>query len=443
MITATCTHDPDASARPDSTDPNDPHAISIDEALDNLQSVLSVIIDGGTRTTSEHRIQEVRTYRNHIAQEGTRSETPSEGNLIHVVNYADNAGFAVLSADRRLPSDVLAVTESGNINMWVLDSICNARPRFPMIDRKDSLPYDPYLPDPIYDGIADLIINPDLHLNTGSQYFYSDQAMYDYGPWEDVKKVFPLIHSKWDQSEPYNYFAVKYERGPYAGCGPVALAQFLAYFQLERNVSLPKVNNKTMDWQAIKKTFTGNTKISKFSPINTDNVTYADWIAVSDLIYQCGELLHVTYHSDRTSCDMYDMSNVFNNMNFITDFGRVDFTPEIAYLMIVTRNLPVIIREQKHNHHTKGHMWVLDGWLKQSRNIRELYQGKVTNRLQMRDLIHCNWGWGGIGDGYFYPGHFRVSDREGKEPGYGDSYYIPKDDKYYASEPKLFTYQLR
>lgn len=53
---------------------------------------------------------------------------------------------------------------------------------------------------------------------------------------------------------------------------------------------------------------------------------------------------------------------------------------------------------------SEGHAWVIDQCIHQE---QKLYNGKgeyvmTDNRI----LVHCNWGWGGTDDGYYFDGVF-------------------------------------
>ena len=56
----------------------------------------------------------------------------------------------------------------------------------------------------------------------------------------------------------------------------------------------------------------------------------------------------------------------------------------------------------------KGHQWNLDGWLYRTRYITTYYRnGTISQEGPFgQTLIHCNFGWNGICDGYYYFGNF-------------------------------------
>lgn len=448
---AACTQDFDGNAPTPVERGSDPYAIPIDEALDDLRSVLDAIDDGATRSAPARRIREVRTIGNPLPCEGTRSDAePAPQDLLHIVNYADDGGFAVLSADRRMADGVLAITDMGNIDYRVVDSLIAARSGlktgmypFPI---DSTYTYDPKLPNPIYDGIGNLVLNPDLPLKPYDPSKPHDPGypMTTYGKWQDEMKVFPMICSKWGQGEPCNFYAVYFGRGPYAGCGPIALSQLITYFVRERRANIPVIMNYPIDWDAIKNTFNRDYSLSYPDTLTNEYITYP-WKSVAVMIYQTGEYLKAHYRQSGTSVSEDHMCDAMRNLNFVFDFSKVEFSEDVAYLMIVRRRRPVIMSAYVHNHHTKGHYWLLDGWLRQIRDVTTYDQGKTSTSTQTRNLIHCNWGWSGYGDGYFAAGYFWVNTgRFATEKGDGEQPFDSNEnaeDLYFTSRPRLYPYQ--
>lgn len=56
-----------------------------------------------------------------------------------------------------------------------------------------------------------------------------------------------------------------------------------------------------------------------------------------------------------------------------------------------------------------GHVWLCDGYLVRYRFLEyyEIETQKIIARVQKSEsLLHCNWGWYGFNNGYFYEGVF-------------------------------------
>lgn len=60
-----------------------------------------------------------------------------------------------------------------------------------------------------------------------------------------------------------------------------------------------------------------------------------------------------------------------------------------------------------------GHAWLVDGYLNQERTRKVIDRSTnetISSSKETRLLVHCNWGWGGYRDGYFYPGVFNSNN---------------------------------
>lgn len=89
----------------------------------------------------------------------------------------------------------------------------------------------------------------------------------------------------------------------------------------------------------------------------------------------------------------------------------------------------------------KAHTWVIDGYIKQIRYGIKVGEktGKVYGeRHETREFIHCNWGWDGNHDGYFYPGVFDTS----KPASYQENGEAPSGDKHYSYPIRIITYTI-
>lgn len=61
---------------------------------------------------------------------------------------------------------------------------------------------------------------------------------------------------------------------------------------------------------------------------------------------------------------------------------------------------------------TGSHCWVIDGYKIKERSVTRKYyeKGKLVNTVSKQDtcrMVHCDFGWRGIANGYYVSGIFR------------------------------------
>ena len=93
-----------------SEQPQSPYHIPLSEALGNLESMMNEMGMDNTRALQRGRWTVQRIPMSAFKPQ-TRSGGETEvGDTIYVVNFDNDEGFAILSADDRLPDDVIAVS---------------------------------------------------------------------------------------------------------------------------------------------------------------------------------------------------------------------------------------------------------------------------------------------------------------------------------------------
>ena len=86
-----------------------------------------------------------------------------------------------------------------------------------------------------------------------------------------------------------------------------------------------------------------------------------------------------------------------------------------------------------------SHAWLGDGWLKRTRNMYANFSdgSKRLVDIQTQTLMHCNFGWNGVADGYYFVGMFNtLSGRVDREP----SDNTERGGSLYDDTLKIFTY---
>lgn len=109
-VATSCSEDKDLSpANATVTVMRSENFIALQDALNNADAVFNAMRKGSTRAAKKVETVEVLFSK-------TRSSDGDEMNGFYVVNYEDNAGFALLSADNRRPA-VYAISDAGSLHL--------------------------------------------------------------------------------------------------------------------------------------------------------------------------------------------------------------------------------------------------------------------------------------------------------------------------------------
>ena len=200
---------------------------------------------------------------------------------------------------------------------------------------------------------------------------------------ENVREVEPLISANWNQGGEWNEMCPD---NTLVGCVAVAMAQVMYYW------SNPIQGN---GYAAYYHQDYGPLSVN-FEDYNYDFSNMEDSYATPAsqlLLYHAGIAVHMNYSyygSGASVCweDPSAQDALINNFNFIESTGchtRINYSDE-AWIDLIRGQLdngwPIIFRAYAEND-GPGHAWNIDGY-------------------QEGDYLHCNWGWGGSSNGYFY-----------------------------------------
>lgn len=229
------------------------------------------------------------------------------------------------------------------------------------------------------------------------------------GPWDEFDTPCRFVPTQWDQIEPYNDNTYAQcpggsTRKAKAGCGPVAIAQIMAYHKkpISYNWALMTSTQKIL---ATASNYAGGARSE-----------------VARLMKDAGTYLETSYGciSDGTTSSGTHLSKIISGLN---QFG---YTANVAMYQSATikgdsiyqnliKNMPVLLAADKTYKNgvllEAGHIWVVDGIFKKWRD-RYRYSSTSGGDIQpywtiykYRERcvhIHCNWGWGGSSDGWYY-----------------------------------------
>lgn len=346
-----------------------------------------------TRATAPSA-REVADHREYIANLTTRSADDSISVRFHIINFKDDQGFALVSADSRTTS-VYAYSDTGNLD--IEDAIANTGFGEFM---EDAIEYyknevanyapkkiPPFQPSPT-DSIDEYGDIPLLAIEELDGTYYHVR----YGSSEIAENRGCVINAQWHQQYPYNYYCDAFydDNGFFlgrglAGCGPIASAQIMSYYKHPASVS-----GTTFDWDLI----TTSPSYTMLSPAS---------LATANLIKKVGEAANATYGLEATSTNIYDVSFAF----FL--LGYTHTGPESFKLSKVTSSLsagsPVLVRGE--NDQNTGHAWIIDSY-KKYRTLATYYYTyppyNVYKQIYYYDpayYCHYNWGWGASYNGWY------------------------------------------
>ena len=310
------------------------------------------------------------------------SSVPVEADRIYAFNM-ENGGFIVASADSRtLP--VLGYSTTGSID-W--DNMSDNM-------REWLKSYD--------EAIATLGDRTD---------FVDGNSTDETGTRQDRTPVEPLIKTHWDQDAPYwdkvplyngadpNYKGKKC----YTGCVATALAQVMYFYQWPKTVpnGIPDYDISTsylgsnkvwhmdalppvvFEWENMLETYIKfNPETQKYDQLG-DNIQRN---AVATLMRYCGQATTMEYSPDGSTASVYSyetaLKDYFNyeSVQFLTSRSSYDIDEwEKILYDEVAAGRPVLYGGFTES---SGHAFICDGY-------------------DESGLFHINWGWSGVGDGYF------------------------------------------
>lgn len=323
-------------------------------------------------------------------QPSTRSD---EEPVFYVFNYEDNQGFAIMAATPRLPQ-VLAISDKGNLDLLNLPE--NGVRLF----AKGLIDYSDWIEE----------------RDTGA---VSDGVVYTKKFHRTNVKTTPLCRVKWHQNYPYNqYTPIVNGANALVGCGGVAVAQAMSVYGQPTNFQ-----GYNFDWQAMTEEDPSDDavrQIARFMEVigregigdflyNLSGGTGSyieNLINVLDLCGYSAEYPEYWIQKDDGSSSGYSK-----------DYKEIDIFGELL------AGRPVIVNGQTENGFSGiRHFWLLHGymqieWLEEQRVNNATGVQVLSSKHTFNDYVLCNWGWGGMYDGYYLNGVFDLASED----------YIPDD----------------
>lgn len=353
MLTLNSCSDNHVTAEPEVVVPQDQNSdfISLDEALQNAENHFAKVF---ANTRSSESVKSVE-----IKGRLTRGIENPDLYGYYLVNYGEDNGFALLSADRKR-RPVIAISKNGA--MHFSDTLYNSGLRWYLNDALaaiDSLAMTEGFViggKPVLDSIFHAELDP--WINNSGKKVHSE----------------PLLKSmaKFHQGPPYNkYCFTSDSKEAMVGCTALAVGTVMGYNKWPLSYI-----GYTFNWNAM------------YSDFRHDN-----WARLFEVIGRPQNLC-AFYGTTATGASPSRIPLTFTNMGYKGCKGA-EFSSSIVDSELEAGQ-PVICSGYLKDARG-GHSWVIDGgyttWTNQV--VTE------TPELHYESYYHCVWGWKGVSDGYF------------------------------------------
>ena len=327
------------------------------------------------------------------------SPTALPDTTLYIVNREN--GYAILSAQSKIKTDVFCITDSGSISAVDIE---NAILQFEDADinTRSFEDEEDYFEDMGRNTIPSIIA-----ASTINQLYYDREP--EYAEYETKSNSYTgtpvtlaMLQTKWHQLSPFNDFRTD---GSPAGCVAIATAQIIEFNALNHGYNHFTIdNNKSFDWNKL------------FTVCHCSNISYSGLVdaekEASDFLKYVGLNKNCKIRYDVNGSGGYadGAKRTFVNMGYKSvkkylGFEKADKNRAISQL---TSGFPMYMDGSGPG---AGHAWVLDGIY-----VRKVY-GETGDYLRTENLFHINWGWNGLDDGYYSQGVFDTSQRPDTEFG--------------------------
>ena len=317
-------------------------------ALVDIETISNNFIQKENQKTKDYRIDFIENI------------NITNNNIGMYIVHLNPKGFIIVSSeDRTIP--ILGYSFSNTINTnnlpLQLEAILNSY--------KKSIRY---------------IIENNIPQDSRTSYLLDQYLNNNFSSERDVREVTPMITANWNQGGGWNDFC---PGNSVVGCVAVAMGQVMNYWEYPTQGD-GYSQYYDPDYGVIAVNFEEHTY--DFSNMYDDYPTEDSQL----LLFHSGVAVHMDYSpwaSGASVCwegpsAQNALDENFGYNNDITCEVKINYTDEEWSLLIkdqLDRGWPIIYRGYSED---AGHAWNMDG-----------YQD---------NYYHCNWGWGGSANGYFY-----------------------------------------
>ena len=362
--------------------------VSKEEAINEVTSLLENLQIKTKTSMREIDLDNVYSTGETINTRGDISSNISP--LVYIINFKNEQGYAIVSGDKRT-QPIFALMDSGTLKEG--DVLTN-----PGAIMMLSLAEADYLK----------MIN-----SQEDQLFFIDQQdirtkVPEHDLWNDFTTWGHILECEWGQdTTPYNLYTFTSDgKQAVTGCASVAVAQILYYWGVDFTV-----DGTRLEWEKMRR------------QISHNSIMYPPaYEMIGKLFSELGsnENLNTKYGVDKSSSSPDNFVRTFKNCG-LQDGGKMEaynydlITEAIkkgpilltGYSKKITTKKQILgITISTTTSYEGGHAWVIDQLLTRHRTKYAYSNGEVHPVEQYEHLVHCNMGWHGSSNGYYFSGKF-------------------------------------
>lgn len=371
---------------------DNPMYVSIDEAESMLLEIMDRMDAIGTKSDGGSVRRTISGRYSKSFSDATKSgdEVP----VVHVFNFEDESGFAIMSGDKRI-NPLLAYTFKGSLE--------EGKP----IENPGLALYMAGLEN-MMNGI---VMDTCMIGNDTVPKAYFDMEIYDM-----INGPCPV---KWNQTHPYNYYCEEYSGGKLVtGCVATAVAQLMACYRYPDSYK-----EYTFDWDAMIEA-SNEPYVPEVPEVPKDTFVMAsndNWdpnkepdsamLQIARLMQQLGleENLNGNPNRDSSAVGAFTTNcmRTFENFGYSCGGEEISLPGDSSFVYMYYDGTPLQkgpVIELKNGYYclmsggmyipgqdlTVSHCWLLHGLMS----------------IGTKNYFLCNFGWGGYGDGYYFAGAF-------------------------------------
>ena len=307
--------------------------------------------------------------------------------LAYIVNFSDDEGFVIVSADKHV-EEIIAYIDKGSFTP--MDNVEGTGFSMFLHDLPNYINYVINLDDSLQNS-KEIITRGDLGPGGGG--LTSGGGGLE-GP-TIIDSLFPpLLKTKWGQGTPYNMLCPIREgnRAP-TGCMATSLAQIMSYYK----------------WPVICEYVDFG-----WDEMQTDSAAPSSYNAkyyIAELMLHIGHHLNMVYKNNVSESHTADVGLCLDTMNYShTTYLPYNFF-QVKDNIIANRPVHIDGADYANPDTTYAHAWVIDGGMVRSVHLVDEHN-VVVGRTHISRYVHCNWGSNGSFDGYFLSGVFDPNQRK-------------------------------